>query len=132
MEFRIGPEFSHEISNLSQGVTCLNRELNDYFSIKTYGKISIIYVGVICVSKDFLTFFSVRKPVIHRKEPALSIEFSLDFDLVSNMNHESLRLLTLHELEKNFIAALPTLKLKDFDSLSFTKDLRQFVLTNAE
>ncbi len=40
-----------------------------------------IYIGVICVSKDFEPFFMVRPLKILRKEPAVEYELKLEFDL---------------------------------------------------
>ncbi|PXY43472.1 hypothetical protein [Flavobacterium hydrophilum] len=83
MKFSIGSQFSREFTfEDSLIVNDLEDTLNKCLHGKKYNSvIEKIYIGIICVSKDFEPFFMSRPLKILRKEPAVEYELKLQFDL---------------------------------------------------
>ena len=106
----------------------LEDQLNLFFNERFYGdSIQKIYTGAICVSKEFEEFSVVRKPKFLRKEPALEIEYKLDFQTYKQMgNDQRLDYNLLTFLEK-VIELTNNPKIKDFNLNLFVKDLKDFI-----
>ncbi len=105
----------------------LEDKLNLFFEERNYGeKIQKIYAGFICVSEVFESFAVVRPPRILRKEPALEIEYKLDFHTYRKMNDEERQEYALEEFIKAMEKFVETKKVKDFDGYEFIKDLKVF------
>lgn len=126
MEFSIGPQFSREFTFVeSRIVMDLNVILNDFFLEKEYDpKIKKIYVVVICVSKGFEPFFTVRTLKIYRKEPAIEYEIKLDFEQFLNADKEERMIILKEEFLNKSKEILNNEKLKKFNIELFSNDLR--------
>ena len=126
MEFSIGPQFSREFTFVeSRIVLDLNVILNDFFLEKEYDpKIKKIYVVVICVSKGFEPFFTVRTLKIYRKEPAIEYEIKLDFEQFLNADKEERMIILKEEFLNKSKEILNNEKLKKFNIELFLYDLR--------
>lgn len=126
MEFSIGPQFSREFTFFeSRIVMDLNVILNDFFLEKEYDpKIKKIYVVVICVSKGFEPFFTVRTLKIYRKEPAIEYEIKLDFEQFLNADKEERMIILKEEFLNKSKEILNNEKLKKFNIELFSNDLR--------
>ena len=126
MEFSIGPQFSREFTFVeSRIVMDLNVILNDFFLEKEYDpKIKKIYVVVICVSKGFEPFFTVRTLKIYRKEPAIEYEIKLDFEQFLNADNEERMIILKEEFLNRSKEILNNEKLKKFNIELFSYDLR--------
>lgn len=126
MEFSIGPQFSREFTFVeSRIVMDLNVILNDFFLEKEYDpKIKKIYVVVICVSKGFEPFFTVRTLKIYRKEPAIEYEIKLDFEQFLNADKEERMIILKEEFLNKSKEILNNEKLKKFNIELFSYDLR--------
>ena len=126
MEFSIGPQFSREFTFVeSRIVMDLNVILNDFFLEKEYDpKIKKIYVVVICVSKGFEPFFTVRTLKIYRKEPAIEYEIKLDFEQFLNADKEERMIILKEEFLNKSKEILNNEKLKKFNIELFLYDLR--------
>lgn len=126
MEFSIGPQFSREFTFVeSRIVLDLNVILNDFFLEKEYDpKIKKIYVVVICVSKGFEPFFTVRTLKIYRKEPAIEYEIKLDFEQFLNADKEERMIILKEEFLNKSKEILNNEKLKKFNIELFSYDLR--------
>lgn len=126
MEFSIGPQFSREFTFVeSRIVLDLNVILNDFFLEKEYDpKIKKIYVVIICVSKGFEPFFTVRTLKIFRKEPAIEYEIKLDFEQFLNADKEERMIILKEEFLNKSKEILNNEKLKKFNIELFSNDLR--------
>lgn len=126
MEFSIGPQFSREFTFVeSRIVMDLNVILNDFFLEKEYDpKIKKIYVVIICVSKGFEPFFTVRTLKIFRKEPAIEYEIKLDFEQFLNADKEERMIILKEEFLNKSKEILNNEKLKKFNIELFLYDLR--------
>lgn len=126
MKFSIGPQFSREFTFVeSRIVLDLNVILNDFFLEKEYDpKIKKIYVVVICVSKGFEPFFTVRTLKIYRKEPAIEYEIKLDFEQFLNADKEERMIILKEEFLNKSKEILNNEKLKKFNIELFLYDLR--------
>lgn len=126
MEFSIGPQFSREFTFVeSRIVMDLNVILNDFFLEKEYDpKIKKIYVVIICVSKGFEPFFTVRTLKIYRKEPAIEYEIKLDFEQFLNADKEERMIILKEEFLNKSKEILNNEKLKKFNIELFLYDLR--------
>ncbi len=123
----ISAETSDGIASPLNVINPLEDKLNLFFEGRSYGeKIQKIYAGFICVSEVFESFAVVRPPRILRKEPALEIEYKLDFHTYRKMNDEERQEYALEEFIKAMEKFVETKKVKDFDGYEFIKDLKVF------
>ncbi|TAF94881.1 MAG: hypothetical protein EAZ46_09090 [Runella sp.] len=130
MNFIVGGDFSHELSHrrYREAVDIIERELDTFFELKEYGeRIMKIYCGVICGSKEFEQFLSVRPAKLLRKEPALEFEFKLDFQTYKAMNDEERLKYIASEYFKNLKDIFANKPIKGFDSELFIQDLEAFL-----
>lgn len=132
MKINLGIQFSREFSiEYLLSINSFEDELNTYFNKKKYGeKILKIYVGIICVSKGFEPFFTVRPLKILRKEPSLEYEFKLDFNEFINSDKEKRDKILSFEFLKKSKEILSTKKIKGFDTEKFVNDLELFFKEN--
>jgi hypothetical protein len=132
MEFYIGCQFSREFSFEEGRITHkLAEELNLFFKKKNYGeRIKEINIGVICVSKGFEPFFMVRPPKILKKEPIVTYELKLDFDLMINASEEQRKQILVSELFKVTKEVLLEKTIKGFEKEEFIRDLEFYFKEN--
>ena len=128
MEFSIGAQFSREFTFEESSIAIrLSDELNVYFNDKDYGdKIKKIYVGVICVSKGFDSFFMARKPKFLKEESALELEFKLDFKTFQEEEESNRRKIIAKELLKSIEGIISQKKIKNFKEEKFKDDLKDY------
>lgn len=128
MEFYIGSQFSKEFSFEESRITHkLAEKLNLFFEDKDYGeRIRNITVGVICVSKGFEPFFPLRPTKIMRKEPTITYEIKLDFEIFKSSNEEQRKSLLVNEFFKKTKEYLMEKTIKGFQKEEFIKDLEYY------
>ena len=128
MKIILGFESSDGVPMLHELYNNLEDQINYFFDERFYGhSIQKIYTCAICVSKEFDEFCIVRKPKFLRKEPALEIEYKLDFQLYKQMeNDQRLNYNLIIFLEK-ILELRNNSKIKDFDINLFVTDLKDFI-----
>lgn len=128
MIFSIGSQFSREFSFEESSITLrLTEELNFHFENKKYGyRVEKIYIGVICVSKDFEAFCVVRPPKVLKKEPALEYELKLDFETFKSSSEEKRKQLLVSEIFKTTKEILTEKTIKGFEKEKFIDDLEAY------
>lgn len=128
MEFSIGAEFSREFTHEESRITYkLSDELNQIFKDKFYGdRILKVYIGAICVSKDFEAFCVARPLKVLRNQPALEYEFTLDFNSFKNSSEERRKQLLVTKLLKVTKEVLMAKTIKGFEKEQFIEDLEAY------
>lgn len=128
MEFSIGSQFSREFTFEESSITRkLSDELNNAFDNNDYGeRIKKIYVGIICVSKGFDSFFMVRPTKILKKEPALEFEIKLNFDAFKKEEELERKKIIVKEVLKLLKGIIQEKTINNFKKEVFITDLEDF------
>ncbi|WP_395044492.1 Imm44 family immunity protein [Flavobacterium sp.] len=128
MNIGFGLQFSREFTNEDFSIIDkIEVELNTYLESKSYGvNIEKIYIGIICVSKDFEPFFNVRPLKIYRKEKTFEYELKLDFNKMINSDNEKRKKIIYTEIFKTTKEIFSDKKVNGFDSDKFVIDLEFF------
>lgn len=132
MKFSIGPQFSREFSNEDrQIVNDLANTLNACLAEKRYDlEIEKIYIGILCVSKGFESFFKARPLKILKNEPAIEYEIKLEFESFFRGNtEEKIKILT-DEFVNQSKEILDDKKIKKFDINTFLNDIKECLNKN--
>ena len=132
MKIVLGSSFSREFEIIEQ-ITIINEiesNLNDYFSNQNYGdNIEQVYIGIICVSKDFEQFFPLSDKIkINRKPPEIEYGVKLDFNYYKALSYDDKKAHIYSEILKRSEIMLVTRRVNDFDRERFLTDLRGCVL----
>jgi hypothetical protein len=128
MEIILSFESSDGVPMLLELYNNLEEEINRYFQERNYGnKITRIYAGAICVSKEYENFVVVRKPKFLHKEPALEVEYILDFQTYRQMPNQERLIYNLRTLYLTINNLANTLSKKSFDTTAFLADLQDFI-----
>ena len=128
MEFSIGSQFSREFSFEEGNITSnLEKELNNLFKNSDYGdRIKKMYIGVICVSKDFSPFYNPRPLKIYKTEPSLEYGLKLDFETFKSADENNRKLILINEFFKKTKEYLMEKTIKGFKKEEFIKDLELY------
>ena len=128
MILNIGAEFSREFTFQEGDITSnLEEELNNLFKNSDYGdRIKKIYIGVICVSKDFSPFYNPRPLKIYKTEPSLEYEFKLDFETFKSANESNRKLILINEFFKKTKEYLMAKTINGFEKEQFIDDLESY------
>ncbi len=124
-------------------IISLSNELDSFFAEKNYGEdVKEIIIGIICVSKDFESFFNLRKPRYIRDKKVVKskdtkqeyeVEKCLEYDI--KLDYRSVIIASDAEIVKiisneilNSLNIIDTMKkkIKDFDTKKFREDFELF------
>lgn len=105
MQFFIIPLYFSEFNQDQKVATSIAEEMSIHFLSKEFGRVKTIHSRVICLPERLRRPPFVDQPlIIHRKEPAASFAYHLDFNRFKIMNqNERKKYLTqeyLYNLEK--------------------------------
>jgi hypothetical protein len=129
MEIIINGETSDGVPLPINSTNIIEYELNDFFKDKFYGQgIKKIYMGFICVSDIYENFAVIRPPKILRKEPALELEYKLDFHNYRAMNDLERRKYILQEFFNTIDEFIQVKNIKDFNGVVFLENLKEFMI----
>jgi hypothetical protein len=146
MEFQLTQEVTQDIidSGKSNVINGLSDELKTFFYTKEYGEdIKSIFIGVICVSNHFDSFFKVRKPKYKKgKEKiiqdgnvlllynTLRYDIKLDFEFFLNKSNDHCKYYLADKIlnSVDFISQINMIK--DFDLVKFKTDLKNFIISS--
>ena len=136
---------SIELSQKIHIVTTISQELEDFFHSKSYGlDLESIFIGVVCISPQFETFFKSRKPKFTRDrkvvesegfkyeiKKCLEYDINVDFDTFKNSDESECRRLLANEILKSLrVLDKMKVKIKDFDAEKFKIDLENYFKEN--
>ncbi|QMU63620.1 MAG: hypothetical protein GKR88_04530 [Flavobacteriaceae bacterium] len=128
MEFYIGAQFSREFTHEESRITHkLADELNLFFKDKDYGdRVKQVTIGVICVSKGFEPFFPIRPLKVMKKEPTITYELKLDFEIFKSSDETKRKEILCTEFLKATKEVLAGRTINGFDKEAFIKDLEDY------
>lgn len=143
MEFGLSEYISVEISKKSHLITLLSEEMKSFLHEEEYGSsLKSLFIGIVCVSPQFETFFKPRKPkyikdkktiisqatrVQYEIEKCLEYDIKIDFETFKNGKESECRKL----LAKEILESLSVLddmkgKINDFNAEQFKADLENY------
>jgi len=142
MEFGLAQYLSAEISDFSNSINSLSDGIKEFVRNKEYGSsIKELFVGVICVSPKFETFFKPRilkytanKKQIHKEgfnyeiERCLEYDIKIDFELLKNASDNERIKIIAEELIKSLrIIDEMKIKNKDFNTEKFRNNIELYL-----
>jgi hypothetical protein len=142
MEFGLAQYISAEISDFSESINSLSDGIKEFVKNKEYGSsINELFIGVVCVSPKFETFFKPRVPKytankkqVHKEgfnyeiERCLEYDIKLDFELFKNATDNERIIIIAEELIKSLrIIDEMKIKIKDFNTGEFRKDIELYL-----
>lgn len=141
MEIKFAEYTSIELSSKSKLIQNFSQEIGDYFDKKSYGgDLMALFVGIVCVSPNFMAFFKPRKPKYFKGkkniesegfsysvENYLEFDVKIEFDLLLNATEIEVNKILAREL-LNSINLIYGLKKKiiDFNIDLFIKDIEKY------
>ena len=142
MEFGLTQYVSAEISDFSNSINSLSDGIKEFVKNKEYGSsIKELFVGIVCVSTKFETFFKPRIPKytankkqIHKEgfnyeiERCLEYDIKIDFGLFKNASDKERIKIIAEELIKSLrIIDEMKIKNKDFNTGKFRNDIELYL-----
>lgn len=139
MEFKITQEISEMISKIgsSDAIAEFSERVADLLKVNEYGTgLQTIYIGVICVSPEFDSFFKIRKPkyykdkiIIQDGRPyrlinTLTYDIKLNYEQVINASKDELFKMLTDEVIKSLSDFE---KINNFDIVKFKSELPGFL-----
>ncbi len=129
MYFGFSQEISRDVCKKGEIITAISLEAESFFEEKNYGPgIEIFVIGIICVSSEFDSFFTVRKKYSRAKK-LLEYDIKLDHGRFKTANNREIYMMvkekTLESLE-----IIKELKVKVFNLAEFSEDLKIFFEMN--
>lgn len=132
----LNQEFNEYLSSLEE-------QINNLVKNESYGDdLKEIYIGIICVSPEFDSFFKVSKPKYQKDnktyiKEGIKYELNKTFQYDVKLEFNLFKSLKGNDLKKEFVLVLfksfdvfksdnIKKKIKDFDSTTFLQDLELF------
>lgn len=143
MEFGLSEYVSVEISKKSYLITSLSEDIKDFLKDKEYGEsLNSLFIGIICVSPQFETFFKSRNPKYTKNKKTFiskttkvkyAIENCLEYDVKicfeefnNGLEVDCRKLLANGILQSLKVVEGMKVKIKDFNFEEFKADLEKY------
>jgi hypothetical protein len=140
MQIKFAVNFSDDIEKYITIFNKVENKINSFISSNAYGDdLSTIYIGWICVSPEFSTFFTPRKPKVYKTKEISDkgngniLSKELEYEIM--LNYDDIRINSEHALEENIVSSIITTlpavieksgKFKDFQIEKLISDINQF------
>jgi hypothetical protein len=130
MEFSFHPQFSYEISVMESPINHISDVLNEKLATLEDEALSIIYVGPLCVSENFLPFFKPKRSKYNHLERSFEFEFSLDFLKYSVLDYKKRQVYIGSEFLRTLTKELARRSIQGFDHKSFLFQVKEVMKNN--
>ncbi len=129
MVFGFSKEISSDVRKKGEIITAISLQAELFFQEKNYGStIEEFVIGIICVSSEFDSFFTVRKKY-NRAKKLLEYDIKLDHERFKTASNREIYMM-VKEKTLESLDIIKELKVKDFDLEQFSKDLKLFFEMN--
>lgn len=139
MELGFALYLSNDLSSKSKAIQNYSDKLKEFFKPKHYGDgLKDIYIGIICVSPEYESFFKPRKPKFTKSKTEVidglntiydhvfECDVKLDYESLKRANYEEMLRIISTELI-SVIDMLKNKRIKDFDVDRFQKDFKKIL-----